>query len=130
MHRKKSHTRRATECELACLDAFGADGAAITPGCYQGRDAEAILSEGIDGLDAERFLVPFRFLKGYRCARNLSAEDEAKIETSVMLRRMASRAWIGSHIKAQERQELPPGFAATTPRPSKACMKPMGRASG
>ena len=46
--------------------------------------------------------------------RTLSAEEEAEIDTFVMLRRMALLAWIGSHIEAPEPQELAPGFAATT----------------
>jgi len=56
------------------------------------------------------------WLKGYRSVRPLSAEDEAEIDTFVMLRRMALLAWIGSHIEAPEPQELAPGFAATTAR--------------
>ncbi len=56
------------------------------------------------------------WLKGYRSVRLLSAEDEAEIDTFIMLRRMALLAWIGSHIEAPEPQELAPGFAATTAR--------------
>lgn len=54
------------------------------------------------------------WLQGYRSMRELSAEDEAEIDTFIMLRRMALLAWIGSHIEAPEPQELAPGFAATT----------------
>lgn len=54
------------------------------------------------------------WLRGYRSVRALSTEDEAEIETFVMLRRMALLAWIGSHIEAPEPQALAPGFAATT----------------
>lgn len=56
------------------------------------------------------------WIKGYRSVRTLSAEDEAEIDTFIMLRRMALLAWIGSHIEAPEPQELAPGFAATTAR--------------
>lgn len=56
------------------------------------------------------------WLDGYRSVRELSAADEAEIETFIMLRRMALLAWIGSHIEAPEPQELAPGFAATTAR--------------
>lgn len=56
------------------------------------------------------------WLSGYRKVRDLSAEDEAEIETFIMLRRMALLAWIGSHIEAPEPQALAPGFAATTAR--------------
>jgi len=51
------------------------------------------------------------WVKGYRAIRALSAEEEAEIDTFVMLRRMALLAWIGSHIEAPEPQELAPDFA-------------------
>ena len=54
--------------------------------------------------------------------RTLSAEEEAEIDTFLMLRRMALLAWIGSHIEAPEPQELAPGFAATTARLGQAWM--------
>ncbi len=56
------------------------------------------------------------WVRGYRSVRAMSAEDEAEIDTFVMLRRMALLAWIGSHIEAPEPQEMAPGFAATTAR--------------
>ena len=277
VHRDNYHTRRAIECELAWIDALGADGVVTTPGYYLGRDGQAIQKAGVDGLDAERFLVLFHFvegdapdesgdmsdgfeelgtiaarchnhvltwtkpepferltwdvdavfgeaptwgdwrdapevnadirptlekvedtirerlvrygkaperynlihadmrlanllvdesgtrlidfddcghgwfmydfaaaisfieddpripamkaawLKGYRSVRDLSAEDEAEIETFIMLRRMALLAWIGSHIEAPEPQELAPGFAATTARLGEAYLDLMGR---
>ena len=277
VHRDNYHTRRAIECELAWIDALGADGVVTTPGYYLGRDGQAIQKAGVDGLDAERFLVLFHFVegdapdesgdmsdgfeelgtiaarchnhvltwtkpepferltwdvdavfgeaptwgdwrdapevnadirptlekvedtirerlvrcgkaperynlihadmrlanllvdesgtrlidfddcgygwfmydfaaaisfieddpripamkaawvKGYRSVRDLSAEDEAEIETFIMLRRMALLAWIGSHIEAPEPQELAPGFAATTARLGEAYLDLMGR---
>ena len=54
------------------------------------------------------------WVKGYRQVRALSDEDEAEIDTVVMLRRMALLAWIGSHIEAPEPQALAPHFAAST----------------
>lgn len=54
------------------------------------------------------------WLGGYRSVRPLTAEDEAEIETMVMLRRFALLAWIGSHIEAPEPQALAPDFAART----------------
>ena len=39
------------------------------------------------------------WVKGYRKVLDLPAEDEAEIETFVMLRRMAILAWIGSHAE-------------------------------
>ena len=278
VHRENYHTRRAIECELAWIDALGAEEVVTTPGYYRGRDGEVIQKTGIDGLDAERFLVLFHFvegdapdesgdmsdgfeelgaiaarchdhvlgwtkpepferltwdvdavfgktptwgdwrdapevnaevrptlekvevtirkrlerygkaperynlihadmrlanllvddtgtrlidfddcghgwfmydfaaaisfieddpripdmkiawLKGYRSVRALSAEDEAEIETFVMLRRMALLAWIGSHIEAPEPQELAPGFAATTARLGETYLQNMGEA--
>lgn len=56
------------------------------------------------------------WLRGYRSVTTLGAEDEAEMETFVMLRRMALLAWIGSRIEAPEPQALAPGFAATTAR--------------
>ena len=56
------------------------------------------------------------WLEGYRAVRDLPREDEAEIDTFIMLRRMALLAWIGSHIEAPEPQALAPGFAETTAR--------------
>ncbi|MEL6962731.1 MAG: phosphotransferase [Pseudomonadota bacterium] len=278
VHRENYHTRRAIDCELAWLDALGTEQVVTTPGYYLGRDGKAIQTAGIDGLDAERFLVLFHFvdgdapdesgdmtggfeelgsiaarchnhvlrwtkperferltwdvdavfgetptwgnwrdapevddevrpvlekveatirerlerygkapgrynlihadmrlanllvddtgtrlidfddcghgwfmydfaaaisfieddpsipdlkaawLKGYRTVRELSVEDEAEIETFIMLRRMALLAWIGSHIEAPEPQELAPGFAATTARLGQAYLDRIGSA--
>jgi len=72
--------------------------------------------------------VKAAWLRGYRSVRNLSAEDEAEIETFIMLRRMALLAWIGSHIEAPEPQELAPGFAATTVRLGQAYLERIGKA--
>jgi len=54
------------------------------------------------------------WVRGYRRVRELSAAEEAEIDTFVMLRRMALLAWIGSHIEAPEPQALAPGFARVT----------------
>ncbi|WP_198389303.1 phosphotransferase enzyme family protein [Roseovarius faecimaris] len=66
------------------------------------------------------------WVRGYRTVREMSAEEEAEIDTFVMLRRMALLAWIGSHIEAPEPQELAPGFAATTARLGQAWMDRIG----
>lgn len=66
------------------------------------------------------------WLRGYRQVQPLSPEDEAEIETFVMLRRMALLAWIGSHIEAPEPQELAPGFAATTARLGETYLASLG----
>lgn len=66
------------------------------------------------------------WVRGYRSVRNMSVEEEAEIDTFVMLRRMALLAWIGSHIEAPEPQELAPGFAATTARLGQAYMDSIG----
>ncbi len=54
------------------------------------------------------------WVKGYRKVRELSAEDEAEIDTFIMLRRLALLAWIGSHIEVDTAQELAPTFAQIT----------------
>ena len=46
--------------------------------------------------------------------RDLSAADEAEIDTFVMLRRMALLAWIGSHREVEIAGELAPVFAEGT----------------
>lgn len=66
------------------------------------------------------------WVNGYRSVREMSAEEEAEIDTFMMLRRMALLAWIGSHIEAPEPQELAPGFAATTARLGQAWMDRIG----
>ncbi|MFV0474131.1 MAG: phosphotransferase enzyme family protein [Pikeienuella sp.] len=278
VHRENYHTRRAIECELAWIDALGAEGGVTTPGYYPGRDGQAIQQALVEGLPDPRFLVLFHFvqgaapdesgdmtggyeelgaiaarchlhalgwrkpdpferltwdvdtvfgetpnwgdwraapgvteevrpvlerveatirsrldaygkpperfnlihadmrlanllvdasgtrlidfddcghgwfmydfaaaisfieddpripafkeawLRGYRTTRELSAEDEAEIDTFVMLRRMALLAWIGSHIEAPEPQALADGFAATTARLGRAFLDSQGGA--
>ena len=54
------------------------------------------------------------WLKGYRSIRALSVEEEAEIDSFIMLRRLSLLAWIGSHIEAPEPQKLAPGFAVKT----------------
>lgn len=66
------------------------------------------------------------WVRGYRSVRAMSAEEEAEIDTFVMLRRMALLAWIGSHIEAPEPQAMAPGFAATTARLGQDYLDRMG----
>src|SRR5205085_12406303 len=48
---------------------------------------------------------------GYRSVAPLTAEDEAELDTFVMLRRLLLVAWIGSHHEfATEAAELGAGF--------------------
>ncbi len=54
------------------------------------------------------------WVKGYRKVRELSEEDEAEIDTFIMLRRLALLAWIGSHIEVDTAKELAPTFAPIT----------------
>ena len=54
------------------------------------------------------------WVEGYRKVRDLSAADEAEIDTFVMLRRMALLAWIGSHREVEIAGELAPVFAEGT----------------
>lgn len=66
------------------------------------------------------------WVRGYRSVRPLPDEDEAEIDTFVMLRRMALLAWIGSHIEAPEPQALAPDFAANTSLLAKAYLARFG----
>jgi Ser/Thr protein kinase RdoA (MazF antagonist) len=55
------------------------------------------------------------WLEGYRSVAPLSAEDEAELDTFVMLRRLLLVAWIGSHHTfATEAAELGAGFTTVT----------------
>lgn len=55
------------------------------------------------------------WVRGYRSVAPLSAEDEAELETLVMLRRLLLVAWIGSHHTfATEAAELGAGFTTGT----------------
>lgn len=54
------------------------------------------------------------WLRGYRQVRAIPVEEEAEIDTFIMLRRMALLAWIGSHMDAPEPQRMASGFAAGT----------------
>ncbi len=51
------------------------------------------------------------WVKGYRQHRAMSVEEEAEIDSFIMLRRLALLAWIGSHMEATEPQALAPDFA-------------------
>jgi len=64
--------------------------------------------------------LKFAWLKGYRTVRALEHEDEAEIDTLIMLRRMALLAWIGSHSEAPEPQKYAPDFARNTAALGKA----------
>ncbi len=54
------------------------------------------------------------WVRGYRKVRALSAEEEAELDTFIMLRRMALLAWIGSHAEVPYARELSPHFAQGT----------------
>jgi Ser/Thr protein kinase RdoA (MazF antagonist) len=55
------------------------------------------------------------WLEGYRSVAPLAADDEAELDTFVMLRRLLLVAWIGSHHTfATEAAELGAGFTAGT----------------
>jgi Ser/Thr protein kinase RdoA (MazF antagonist) len=69
------------------------------------------------------------WLRGYRSVRELSAAEQAEIDTFVMMRRMALLAWIGSHIEAPEPQELAPHFAADTARLARDWLEKIGEIS-
>lgn len=54
------------------------------------------------------------WLTGYRQHRAFSPEDEAMLDTLIMLRRMALLAWIGSHAETDLAQSLHATFAPIT----------------
>lgn len=54
------------------------------------------------------------WITGYRKKRGLTAEDEAEMDTFVLLRRMALCAWIGSHAEVEIARELAPVFVRGT----------------
>ncbi len=62
----------------------------------------------------EREAMIASWLDGYREVSPLGSEDEAEIFTFLMLRRLMSSAWFGSHSDTDIARELQPGFAAET----------------
>ncbi|WP_424934345.1 phosphotransferase enzyme family protein [Amaricoccus macauensis] len=64
VHREGYHTRRAIECELAWIDALGAEGVVTTPGYFIGRDGSPIQEAKAPGLSVPRFMVLFQFVEG------------------------------------------------------------------
>ncbi len=56
------------------------------------------------------------WLDGYRAVRPLSDEDEAEIDSFIMLRRMALLAWIGSHADTELARSQAPHFASVSAR--------------
>ncbi|MEM7057148.1 MAG: phosphotransferase [Pseudomonadota bacterium] len=66
------------------------------------------------------------WVRGYRSVRSLPAEDEAEIDTFIMLRRLALLAWIGSHMEATEPQALAPHFARVSAGLGEAYLRDFG----
>lgn len=54
------------------------------------------------------------WVRGYRRVGTLSSEDEAEIETFVMLRRLLLVAWIGSHSETELAQSMGVSYTAGT----------------
>jgi Ser/Thr protein kinase RdoA (MazF antagonist) len=54
------------------------------------------------------------WLKGYRQAARLFAEDEAEIPTFIMLRRLLEVAWIGSHSETDLAKSMGIAFTEGT----------------
>ena len=65
------------------------------------------------------------WLRGYQSERGLSDDDEAEIETFIMMRRLALLAWIGSHMEVDTAQQLAPTFASTTAELGEAFLSKM-----
>jgi Ser/Thr protein kinase RdoA (MazF antagonist) len=60
------------------------------------------------------------WVRGYRKAATLSAEDEAEIPTFVMLRRILLTAWLASHAEIPFAREIGEGYGAGTVRLARA----------
>lgn len=56
------------------------------------------------------------WIKGYRSKAEFSPEDEAMLDTFVMIRRIMLTAWLASHADSVAAQELIDGYAAGTAR--------------
>ncbi|MEQ1578889.1 MAG: phosphotransferase [Hyphomicrobium sp.] len=54
------------------------------------------------------------WVRGYRRVETLSSDEEAEIDTFVMLRRLLLVAWIGSHSETELAQSMGAGYTATT----------------
>ncbi len=54
------------------------------------------------------------WVRGYRRVGTLSAEDEAEIDTFVMLRRLLLVAWIGSHSETELAQSMGVAYTQST----------------
>jgi Ser/Thr protein kinase RdoA (MazF antagonist) len=80
--------------------------------CWFGYDFAAAISffEDSDTVPALRAA----WLEGYRRHRAFSHEDEAMLDTLVMLRRMALLAWSGSHAETELAQSIHNSYAQRT----------------
>ena len=66
------------------------------------------------------------WVAGYRSVRELTDDEEAEVDTFIMLRRMALLAWIGTHIEAPEPQAMAPDFARVSAELGLAYLKRFG----
>ena len=66
------------------------------------------------------------WVRGYRKVRELAAEDEAEIQTFVMLRRLLLVAWIGSHSETELAQSMGVSFTRETIPLCKAYLSAFG----
>jgi len=64
--------------------------------------------------DAQVPALKAAWLDAYRRERPFSAVDEAAMDTTLLLRRMALLAWIGSHAETELAQSCLPDFAENT----------------
>ena len=55
------------------------------------------------------------WVRGYRTVHPLASDDEAEIETFVMLRRLLLVAWIGSHAETELAQSMGVAYTRDTP---------------
>ncbi|WP_417534873.1 phosphotransferase enzyme family protein [Marinobacterium stanieri] len=63
------------------------------------------------------------WVKGYRSVAEFSDEDEALLETFVMIRRIMLTAWLASHADSEAAQELIDGYAEGTAQLARAYLQ-------
>jgi len=63
------------------------------------------------------------WIRGYRSQAEFTAEDEAMLDTFVMIRRIMLTAWLASHAESLAARELMDGYAAGTARLAREYMQ-------
>ena len=64
VHREDYHSRQAIESELAWIAALGISRTVSTPGCYPGRNGQALQVARSKDISGQRYMVLFHFVEG------------------------------------------------------------------